>query len=178
MRGRRTVAAAVAMLCVIAALFNGGVSADADDDATIDVDAGAVAAGADGKCSLVEAITNVSGRNQVWSDCPSGAGIVKIHLPAETYTLGAALPAITQSVEIEGDGANTTIIDGAATYPLVRAAGGGWLTVDGLTFRNGKSGQGGAIAAFNETGTMNLTVRDSSFEHNTTSSGEGGAIYL
>ncbi len=179
MRGRRrVVAAAVAALCVIAGLINSGVSAGADDDATIDVDAGAVTSGADGKCSLAEAITNVSGLNQVWADCPSGAGITTIRVAAGTYTLTAALPLIRQSVEIQGDGADITILDGQGLYQIFNAQGGAWFTVSGLTLRNGKAGQGGALAAFNANGTMNLTVRDSSFEHNTTTSGEGGAIYL
>ena len=93
-------------------------SGQSTGDATINVTANApdVLDGADGKCSLREAITNINNGATTYADCATTGAYGtndKINIPAGTYTSDISSFSITRSVSIVGAGAGSTIIDGA-----------------------------------------------------------------
>jgi CSLREA domain-containing protein len=141
---------------------------------------------ADGDCSLREAIQAANTDTAV-DACPAGSGADTIMVPAGTYLLSISVfedaPEydnqqgdldIGSDVIIEGDGAATTIIDGAS---LDRQTGGarvlqiitGQVYVSGVTIRNGFDDGGGGIANNGALTLTNSTIADNS-------AGIGGGI--
>jgi CSLREA domain-containing protein len=129
-------------------------------------------------CSLREAIT-AANTNAAVSGCSAGSGTDTITLPAGTYTLSSELPAVTSTIIINGNGAATTIVQAnanpnASGYRIISVNSGGNLTLNSLTARNGhlSSGDGSAIYS---AGT--LTITNSAFSGNNTTTGFGGGVY-
>jgi CSLREA domain-containing protein len=141
---------------------------------------------ADGDCSLREAI-QAANTDTAIDACPAGSGLDTIIVPAGTYLLSISVfedaPEydnqqgdldIGSDVTIEGDGAATTIIDGAG---LDRQTGGarvlqiitGQVYVSGVTIRNGFDDGGGGIANNGALTLTNSTIADNS-------AGIGGGI--
>lgn len=174
--------AAVAL--AIAALFALGRPAHA---ATITVAAGTVAINnADGKCSLIEAISNANDKTtgQPYTNCaagnPSGADI--INLPANSsYVLTSALdplgpnglPAIDTTVTIKGTGILITRSSSAPFFRIFDVKAGGNLSLEGISLTNGyvPSGSGGAVRVTSGI----LTFTKGGLQNNSAYS--GGAIY-
>ncbi|MEK6673074.1 MAG: choice-of-anchor Q domain-containing protein [Nitrospirota bacterium] len=173
--------------CIIAALiilFTGIVSAYA---AAINVTANATDTlnGADGQCSLREAIQNINNGATTYADCvPTGAYGTSdtINIPAGTYTIAIAgagedLNAtgdfdITKSVTITGAGAGSTTINGGALDRVFHITGAYTVSISGVTIQNGSpASNGGGI--HNNSGT--LTVTNSTIVRNTATT--GGGIY-
>jgi CSLREA domain-containing protein len=144
--------------CLIVAfivLFTSIVSSHA---ATINATATApdILNGADGKCSLREAITNINNGATTYADCvPTGAYGANdaINIPAGTYTI--AIPGddedlnatgdfdINKSVAIAGAGAETTIIDAKGIDRVLdidtTQASGVDVSISGATITGGVS---------------------------------------
>ncbi|HEY53523.1 MAG TPA: hypothetical protein G4N94_08710, partial [Caldilineae bacterium] len=152
--------------------------------ATITVAAGVVEIdGADGQCSLIEAIINTNDDAATHSDCPAGNGADVIELAAgalyeatQNNYLGTALPTITDELIIEG--ANATIAKVAAgNFRLMKNDVGNPLTIRDLIMEDGgaQSASGGAIH-----NSGHLTISNGIFRGNNTlsSNTDGGAIYL
>lgn len=131
--------------------------------------------GADGQCSLREAITNINngGIGTTYADCAStGAyGSDTIMLPAGTYALIGELD-ITKSLIINGAGVSSTTIDGAALGRVFYISPGVTAVISNLTIQNGSGSPGGAI--YNR-GTLTLT--NSTVRNNSTYNLGGGGIY-
>jgi hypothetical protein len=72
-----------------------------------------------------------------------------------TITLTSALPQITQSVTITGNGITNTIIDGNSLYRPFNVASGKTLTVSDMMLKRGQNTNGGLI--YNGSGTVNAT---------------------
>jgi CSLREA domain-containing protein len=151
----------VATAPLAAAVFQPNKTADTADGAC------------DRDCSLREAVLAAN----------ASAGEDVILLPAGTYRLtlpGAEDAAATGDLDVLddllllGDGAPSTVIEGAAADRLFQVAGGAALELRDVTLRNGRAaGNGGAIA--NE-GT--LTVLRARLADNASAAGAfGGAIH-
>jgi len=72
-----------------------------------------------------------------------------------TITLTSALPQITQSVTITGNGITNTIIDGDSLYRPFNVASGKTLIISDVTLKRGQNTNGGLI--YNGSGTVNAT---------------------
>lgn len=108
------------------------------------------------------------------------AGADIITLPAGTYNLIAGGLQLVTAITINGAGAATTIIDRQAMGTVVTAdiVGGGSVTVNNVTIRNGLASIGGGVLV-NASTTLNLT--NSIVTGNTASMlgiGQGGGIYV
>lgn len=80
--------------------------------ATLNVVAGTDGIEDDSQCRLSEAIQNINDQAQTNTDCPAGDGNNDTaNLPSGTITLSVDLPTIQQSVVIQGQGMDETIID-------------------------------------------------------------------
>jgi len=103
-----------------------------------------------------------------------------IHICKGKYAVTVGLEIADIAVTLSGAGAKKTILDGGATVQ----SDGTWvsggvqilrthddLTVENLTFQNGRGGFGGAISSDGAT-----NIIDSTFTKNSTD-GEGGAVY-
>ncbi len=142
--------------------------------AMIVVNSAADTTGPDGLCTLREAIVNANQNSAVFTDCVAGAGADLINLNVVgTITLSAALPVITDSVEIGGVTAPATLISGNDRYRIFKIEGAVDAGFYNLTLQSGKvvSDVGGAI--FNNGG--RLRVDTVYFYVNRADS--GGAIY-
>ncbi|MCC6453342.1 MAG: hypothetical protein IT328_00215 [Caldilineaceae bacterium] len=145
--------------------------------------------GGDGLCSIIEAVENANADAQIHTDCASGSNADTISLPADAPLIftaahnsigGAnALPVITGTVTIQGNGADLIRDTNAPNFRFFHVAEGGTLTLIDLGLRNGQvelSGTtqlllgGGAIV---NQGTLH--IRDSNLSYNHAS--YGGAIY-
>lgn len=175
--------------------------------ASMTVDATASGRVNDGKCSIVEAVTNANNDAQTWVDCPAGSGTDTITLPAgatfsySSPTSGstdAALPDITSTIVIEGN--NSTIQrTGGSDFRLVNVSGSGNLTLRKTTLTGGHFPNGGGILNFGTltllqstvTGnnglggqgggiqsTGTLTLKQSTVSNNQTPTGNGGGVYI
>ena len=101
-------------------------------------------------CSLANAIT-ASNTDTATGGCSAGSGVDTISLSG-SITLSAALPQITTSVTINGNGHS---IDGASSYRIFHistpyhsdgnSAAQRIFTINNLTMRNGSSSEGGTI---------------------------------
>jgi len=131
----------------------------------------------DGQCSLREALLNANANNQSGStDCPpgSGADIISINVSG-TIQLTGALPAISESVTINGFGANRLIVrrNTGGDYNIFVINGGITAGISGLTITNGNTtADGGGIATFG-----NLTITDCAITGNQARLG-GGILSL
>jgi len=159
--------------------------------ATINVTANAPdELGANGSCSLREAIQNINDGVTTFTDCaPTGAYGTSdtINIPAGTYTTTLAgsefLNAngsydIMNSVSIVGAGASTTTINGGGLdrvfFIYQYTTGGLVVSISGVTVTGGvpANGYGGGIYNY---GTLNVT--NSTISGNTAGYGGGGGIY-
>jgi CSLREA domain-containing protein len=137
-------------------------------------------------CSLREAITAAQ-TDAPFEGCPAGNEGAIVALPADASIVfadaavaGFALPTISRTVTIAGN-RSTLVRDGALECPAAKAAddfafvevaGGGVLTIEGLTLRGGcaPAATGGAIRSG---GTLNL--RRARIEQN--EAFDGGGIF-
>ncbi len=126
------------------------------DAATITVTTNKPGIKADGKCSLIEAITNANSHAATYPDCSAGEGIDTIILQSnstQTFTqiqYGTccnAIPTITSSVTIEGNGSILTRKKSKAQFFLTDIRTGGSLTLKNLILKGWLGGGqvGGAI---------------------------------
>lgn len=160
----RTILAAVLLALLVpatagAATFTVTSQADQPDQNTAD-DACAAAGGA---CTLRAAVQQAN----------ASLGADRITLPQGTYTLGSALPAVTTTIDIDGAGARTTVIDGVAGARVADVTGGGSMTWSGITLTGGGAGLSIQGADLTLDG---VAVRDNTLT--TGGTGEGGGIYL
>jgi len=148
----------------------------------------------DGLCSLREAINNANspGADTTAGDCGIGTGTDTINFRVGgIITLSSALPAIQNTLTIDGSG-QTITVDGASSYQVLSVFGGvgATLNLNHLTIANGTGGvysagtltvtncafsgnsryDGGAI--LEDYGT--LTVSNSTFSGNSATGGAGG----
>ncbi|MGO9356129.1 MAG: choice-of-anchor Q domain-containing protein, partial [Xanthobacteraceae bacterium] len=124
------------------------------------------------KCSLRAAITNAnSGTSSPSSACAAGTGNDTIVFGVSgTITLGSSLPAIENTLTIDGSG-KTITVSGAGLYQVLVVNLDATLTLNDLTIAHGNwSSDGGGI---NNQGT--LTVTNSTFSDN--SGGDGGGVF-
>ncbi len=83
----------------------------------------------DGDCTLREAINNVNAGSDTTDggaggDCIAADGVDDtVMLPSGTITLTANLPAITESIVIEGEGMDVTVVNGASLYGGIDSQG-------------------------------------------------------
>lgn len=95
------------------------------------------------QCSLREAIVAANG-DTAYRGCPAGGPSDRIDLaslpPGSTIELAAALPAISEIVELAGPGALDLAIDGMDLWPILEVDGGAGsatVVVEGLTLTRG-----------------------------------------
>jgi hypothetical protein len=77
-----------------------------------------------------------------------------IIIPEGTITLTSDLPSITDNLTINGSGLTTTIIDGNNLYRSIYNNGSRAITLQDLTFKQGKNATGGII--WTDRGTFNV----------------------
>lgn len=125
-------------------------------------------------CSLREAII-AANTNAAYRGCSAGAaGADTIVITATgTIPLVSYLPAVTETLTINGPAGGITIDGGGVYQSGFTVDNNATLTVSGLTFDRGNVGSGGAI--YLSPGT-NLYVSNSTFS-NGFGTGSGGAIY-
>jgi CSLREA domain-containing protein len=147
----------------------------------------------DGLCSLREAINNANAKADTTSgDCIAGTGTDAINFSVSgTITLGSGLPAIQNTLTIDGTGQAITVDGGNNSFDLVTVNSGGTLNLSDLTAARGSP------AAFNS-GTLTvanavftgggangndviinqntMTVAGSSFSSNGEAIGSGGDL--
>ena len=88
--------------------------------ATLNVVAGNDAIDDNNQCQLSEAITNINDQAQTHDDCSAGNGNNDtINLPTGTITLTADLPRIYKTVNINGQGMDTSIINGNGQFVAI-----------------------------------------------------------
>ena len=135
--------------------------------------------GADGKCSLIEAIENANAGAQPHVDCLAGSGSDTIVLPKTILALSAVdnstygatgLPVITSQITIEGNGAKITRKGNAPPFRLIAVGATGDLTLNNVTLTGGDAADyGGAI---HNQGM--LTIQNGTISDNTAGGGGGG----
>ncbi|PYL05382.1 MAG: hypothetical protein DME32_00010 [Verrucomicrobia bacterium] len=122
-------------------------------------------------CSLRDAIQTANahpGPDGIFFDLPPGSVI----------NLTTALPDITDSVNINGPGADKLTINGNSAFRIFNVTTSGTVNLSGMTLENGTASNdnGGGIQNFNA-GTVNVTncvLRDSA---NAVVAVDGGGIY-
>lgn len=107
------------------------------------------------------------------------SGADTINVAAGTYSIATTLSHIPtgvgESLQIAGDGAATTILDGGGAVRVMDLQSDGDVSVSGLTIRNGSVFNfGGGIAAEPVSGTFTLT--DSTLSGNTAGFGGGLSV--
>ena len=156
---RLHLAAVLLALFVLAPVLAGSAPVAQGATITVNSTAGDVT-GADGNCTLREAINNAeSDSDTTGGDCPAGSGADTIDLDNSlTYTLDEVdnanngnngLPSITTEITINGNG-STVERDSAVSTPqfrIFRVASSGILELNALAVRNGDAAtsSGGAI---------------------------------
>ena len=114
-----------------------------------------------GSCTLPAAITAASASNQA------------IHLPRGTYQLaGTMVVPDGAAIEIDGDGASSTIITGDGSSRLFEVSAGS-LTLTDVTLARGFAAVGGGAAVLAGATTLRLTRVDIADNE---AAGDGGAI--
>jgi CSLREA domain-containing protein len=142
--------------------------------------------GADGECTLREAITAANddtASGTATGECAAGSGDDEIHfaLPGTapwTVNLTGALPDLSTNIDILGPGANQftvrrsdTAVDNFRIFTVTGDTTN--VTISGMTISNGNADDGGGGGISNEdNGT--LTVTDSTISGNSTDSSGGG----
>lgn len=192
-RARLSLAAVALMLALSHA--PGTPAARAETAATITVANGVVLVAADGQCSLFEAVNNANdtidgmGNKPGHSDCAAGnpAGVDVIALPAggsftvTTYSdkgyYYTALPPITTTITVEGNGATITVDsdDPMRLFTVYgNETGSAALTLNNLTITGANAEfNGGAVYAYSAA----LTVNNCTITGNTAEAGGGIAAY-
>lgn len=124
-----------------------------------------------GTCTLRDAIT--------FANANSGGDVITFSVSG-TISLGSALPAIDDTLTIDGTG-QTIAVSGAGTYRVLEVNSGKTLTVKALTIENGKGAAGcsdghpvNCGGGIYNAGT--LTVTNSTFDTNS-GGNRGGGIY-
>ena len=109
-----------------------------------------------GTCTLRDAVTAANALSGTLTANVTFSSTVFPAAGNTTITLGSVL-AITSSVNITGNGATSTILDGGSAVELMTFTGSGTATLTGLAMNHGKTTtvNGGAINAQN--GTLNIT---------------------
>ena len=108
-------------------------------------------------------------------DANAAAGADTINFAAGvtgTVTLSSALPQITESVTISGPGADVLTVSGNSLFQVFNIAGGGAVSISGLTISNGNSRSG--IGIYNA---GMLMVTNSTLSGNAGAGSFGGGIY-
>jgi hypothetical protein len=167
--------------------------------ATINVTANApdVLNGANGVCSLREAITNINNGATTYADCANTGAAYgtsdTINIPAGTYTTAIAgagedLNAtgdydITSNIAITGAGAGSTIINGGAIDRVFYITGAFTVSFSGVTITGGNlggTGGGGNVGGAGGGGMLNnggtVTITNSTISGNSVALGSGGGI--
>ncbi len=128
-----------------------------------------------GQCTLREALTNANNNNQSGStDCTAGSGADTINISVTgTINLTGALPAISESLTLNGPGALSLTVrrNTGGDYNIFNINGGVTATIAGMTISNGKSNVGGGI---NNGG--NLTINNCAITANE-ATGNGGGVH-
>ena len=103
-----------------------------------------------------------------------------INLEPGTYTLIVNTLGISSAMTINGESAETTVIErdaGAPPFRIISIAGSGKVTINGLTVRGGRVVEGiGAGAGIINGG--RLTINRSIIDHNTAQNAGGGILNL
>lgn len=143
----------------------------------------------DGLCTVREGIQNANlaaGGDTTGGDCVAGAaGADVVLVPAGTYLLSLAgvnddLNAsgdldIREPMDLRGDGAATTFLDGQALDRIVDVRTSGIVDITGLTLRNGNASQGGAMHIFSDP-LVNVELIDVELRDNQAATGGALAI--
>ncbi|MBF0291666.1 MAG: VCBS repeat-containing protein [Nitrospinae bacterium] len=176
----------VALICAIPLLSSPAMSA------TINVTASATDTlnGANGQCSLREAIANINNATTTYADCPATGvyGVSNtINIPAGTYTTSIAGSNedfgasgdydILRNVSIVGAGANLTTVNGNGSVindRVFHIPGAYTVSISGVTVTGGNiiGASGGGIS---NSGT--LTITSSTISANTSAT-TGGGVYM
>ncbi len=122
------------------------------------------------ECSLRGAIENANSKStNPDNNCGAGSGADTINFSVSgTITLGGSLPAIENTLTIDGTG-QTITIDGASYFQVLVVNSGATLTLNDLTIANGTGAFGIGGGIFNDGGTLTVT--------NSTLSGNSAAYY-
>ena len=135
-----------------------------------------------GFCTLREAIDNANAKSDTTAgDCAAGAGTDTINFSVSgTITLGSGLPAIVNTLTIDGTG-QTVTIDGASSFGILVVDSLATLNLQFLTLADGKAkGTSGTTGGNAEGGAISnqgtLTVTNCTFSDNA-SGWAGGGIF-
>ena len=134
-----------------------------------------------GGCALREAV-QAANTDTAFGGCPAGNGDDTITLPAGAYILSIAGANddlnqsgdldIWSNITINGAGAASTIIDGAATDRVLDVLFGAAFSISNITIRNGNvNGTGGGINVPSDG--ARVTITDSVIGGNRASNGGG-----
>ena len=110
--------------------------------ATINVSNGVDTVASDSVCHLSEAIENINDQAATNSDCVAGDGRNDtIQIPTGTITLTTNLPALQESITIQGITEGSSIIDGANSFSvsLTPTVSVSKLSISNLTIQNGNN---------------------------------------
>lgn len=169
--GRPGLTRTLVVALLAAAFFSGARSAYA---ATITVDGT--------NCTLAEAIDSANADNANGNGCTDGSGADVLNITADV-TLGAALPALSSNMTIQGNVASR-FVSGNDVRRVFRVDSG-IVTFQNLTIKNGKDvggagsagwdGGGGGLGAggglYIDNGTV--VVQNVTFDHNNATGGAG-----
>jgi hypothetical protein len=123
-------------------------------------------------CDLREAIAAANTDAQVGQCNVGGGDAATINITSTgTVLLTANLPAVTDTLIINGPGADSLTIDGASSYRHFEIASGTRAEISGLTLARGYGYYGGAVYSAG-----GLTITNSRI-HSNHASWEGGGIY-
>ncbi len=138
---------------------------------TVNTTSDAIAA--DGQCSLREAI-QAANTNAAVNECPTGVvGLDTITITATgTIVLGSMLPAITDTLAIDGPGASLLTISGSNAVRVMQVDSGVNVDLSNVSIANGnEASYGGGIYNAGK-----LTLTYTTFYSNTATN-SGGGIY-
>ncbi len=124
-----------------------------------------------GFCTLREAINNANAESDTsGGDCAAGTGTdyIKFSVSGTITLVGSGLPAIQNTLTIDGTG-QTITVSGANLYIVLAVNGGATLNLNNLTIANGSAPYAGGVS-----NSGILTVTNSTFSGNSTSGGAGG----
>ncbi|MEE9913043.1 MAG: FG-GAP-like repeat-containing protein [Deltaproteobacteria bacterium] len=164
--------------CVFAAFIILSAGIECACAATINVTASATDTlnGADGQCSLREAIANINDGAPTYADCVhtrTYGTSDRVNIPAGTYTTVSSQYSIAKNISIVGAGAGTTTINGAGKGRVFLISGNYIVSFAGVTITGGTApGDWGGGIGMNGNGT--LTVTSCTIRNN--SAGSGGGI--
>ena len=123
----------------------------------------------------VGAATEVSSVADLYAAFISPADGEEIVLAPGTYTIAAKLSVSAQGVTLRSSGGKSqTVIEGDSTFGLLEVSGANF-TAKGITFRNGKASQGGAIKVSGAASASTVKIVDCVFSACTAR--HGGAIF-